>query len=189
MQKPPCIGIDKNGNRNIDYCFGVQNPRGGRNPNLVGCQHMGLEIAFHVGVYRLGKWINLGGDFLFDKRLMQNGVREAKKNFPGCPFMNPEIATGFIGFWPQIINPNTDDRLSIYPPVMGRRDPEMIKLGMRLSGPPPTPFGEEYPIFTDTNFFLEIIDEVYGKTIPNDIKIGLEKSYEEICWQAVVYFD
>lgn len=137
----------------------------------------------------MGRWLNLRGDFLFDKRKMESGIRDAKKAFPDCPFLNIEKAKLFISWWPTIINPNEDSRVSIYPPVMGRLDKEIIEIGMSLQGPPPTAYGEEYPVFTDTNFFLELINNIYGNETRENIKQSLKKSYEEICWESYAYFD
>ncbi|HZW04254.1 MAG TPA: hypothetical protein VFF68_10030 [Anaerolineaceae bacterium] len=149
---------------------------------------MWLEISPFQGLYYYGKWINLRGDFHYDKKLMLNLVKQAEKEYGDCPFMDAQKARKFISEWPEIINPNEDERLSIWPPVIDKFESELLELGLSMEGPPPTPFGEEYPVVTDMSFFLELIDYVYGEHIPDETKIGLRASYEEICQQALEYF-
>ena len=168
-----CSGNKEGGGYNPEFCFGVSNPPGGRYPNLVGCQQMGLHISNYSGLYHTGKWINLKGDFLYDKEQMLNLVEKTRDDFPDCPYMNFDNALSFITHWPDIVNPNLDNRLSIWPSEIGEFESELLKNGLSLSGPSPTPNGEEYPVFTDTNYFLELINAVYN----------------EICEQTIHYFD
>lgn len=149
---------------------------------------MELEIYPFHGVYHYGKWINLRGDFLYDKKLMRDLVKMAEKEYGDCPFMDAGKAKSFIAEWPNIINPNEHEWVSIWPPVIGQFESELLELGLSIEGPPPTPNGEEYPVVTDMSFFLELIGYVYGDDIADETRTGLLASYEELCQQALDYF-
>jgi hypothetical protein len=187
--KKYCAGYRNGEKYNPDFCFGVSNPPGGRYPNLVGCQQMDLHIYFLGGIYYYGKWINLRGDFMYDKRTMENLVKQAGKEFSDCPYIDVKRAQSFIFWWPNIVNPNKDERISIWPPVIDKFESGLLEIGLNMSGSSATPFGEEYPVFSDTNYFLELINRVYGENIQEDIKAGLLASYNEICQQKLYYFD
>jgi len=185
-----CPGMLNRKDRSL-FCFGV-----GRDlhfstytPNIVGCTQMNLGITPYREVYRYGKWLNLRGDFMFDLPLMKKLVNQAKADYFGCPFLNEIWAFRFIAFWPKIVNPNEDTRLTIWPPVIGNFEQELLDLGLSMQGPPPTPYGEEFPVFTDPSFFLELINDIYGDNIEDETKAGLLASYSIISEQILHYMD
>lgn len=188
--KKYCTGYGEKKEYDPLFCFGVSAHRGGRYPNLVGCQQMHLNIGIYgSGIYYYGKWINRVSDFLYDKGVMDKFISQAAKDYSDCPFMNVRKAQEFVFWWPDKVNPVRDEGFATWPPVIGEFEGELNKIGLSMSGPPLTPNGEEYPVITDTSFFLGIIDSVYGKYISEDIKAGLLASYNEICEQMLHYFD
>lgn len=187
--KNNCPGNSEYKEFHPEYCFGVSEPKGGRYPNLVGCRQMGLAISVYQGIYRCGRWLNLRGDYMYNKKRMIQWIKESEKTYLDCPYMMAEIARDFVCEWPDIVNPNIDETYEIYPPTIGELAGKAIDMGLRLSGPAPTAYGEEFPVITNANFFLELIDDIYGKNIDQGIQNGLLLSYQEISEQILHYFD
>jgi hypothetical protein len=187
--KENCPGYILEKPYNPEFCFGISNPKGSRYPNLVGCYQMDMHISQYSGMYKYGRWLNLKGDFMYDKKIMHTLLKQTKKKYGGCPYLNIEIAKLFIELWPMIVNPNEDSSFEIYPPVIDKFNDELMKIGLQMQSPSPTSYGEEYPVITNTSIFVEIIDKMYKNENKEQIKIGLMASYTEICEQIIHYFD
>ncbi len=190
-----CYGFSRIDKFDPLYCFGAHEENGyilpstSSTPNLVGCRQMCLGFSEFWEMYRYGKWINLRGDFLYDLSYMKKLVKQARDEYFECPYMDVTSALRFIAFWPRIVNPNEDERLAIWPPTIGKFEEGLLEIGLSLQGPPPTPNGEEYPVFTDTSFFLELISEVYGNEIEVEKQKGLLASFNLLSEQILHYFD
>jgi len=176
-----CVYRRNQSNPPGNYCFGNfinQNCF----PNLVGCLHVGLDLTPYSSLFTSGFWDDVFGNYIFQKEVLVRRAQREMRNYRFCPFLDEERIIHFIELWPERININIDHRWENWPPespeINLEEENESSGIRLRISFDKYTQLSHRFPVATDMNFYIDILNRLYPENTPPEtreiIKISLE---------------
>jgi len=163
------------------YCFGVTAPDGAVIPNLVGCLQMGLDISPYSSFYRTGEWIDIFGNYTFDKEKMSSRANKQLKKYRFCPFINETVIQRFIDLWPERVNVHLDKAWEFWPPKNDSFSNGLRELGLvsntNMKDDNYTP---EIPLIKDMSYLIELAKELYSTDVSENTQAAIYASVDAI---------
>ena len=162
------------------YCFGLAAQSEIIVPNLVGCLQVGLDISPYSKFYRTGDWLDIFGNYVFDKAKIISSTQRVLKKYRFCPFINETIIQKFVDLWPEKINVHLDNRWKFWPPQKDKFSEGLKELGLVSNTNMSKNYKPMFPIVTDTTYFIDLVRELYPDTISENLQATIYASIDAI---------
>jgi hypothetical protein len=158
------------------HCFGLDQHDGSTNQNIIGCRQMQLNISPSSGLYRTGKWLDIFGNYEFDKAKIRTRTNKLINQFQSCPYIKANTITKFIDLWPTVINAFVDPRWKAYPPREDSFSRGLKDLGLECNAEMFEEYQPRFPIITDVSLLVDLARDLYDETPPIDIQRAIYSS-------------
>jgi hypothetical protein len=162
------------------YCFGINAPNGDLTPNLVGCLHTGLDISPYSSLYRSGEWLDIFGNYVFDKEKIASKANTMVRKYRFCPFLNEKIVQKFVELWAEQINVHLDKSWEAWPPKNDSFSEGLKELGLISNTNMQKNYVPEFPVATDTKYFIDLAKKLYSDETPANIQDAIYASINTI---------
>lgn len=193
-----CIYKRSNDERPISYCYGIGSTDVGyREPNLIGCRQMGLEVGEHLNFGFWGYPEDVFGNYVYEKEKKVKKVRALLSKYRLCPHLKAEVIEKLLNLWPERINtilnrhvkPLSQSQIvdALYgnvnkgPSLFKSNDGQVFELNLpdHLFEPPPSYF-VKHPAYCSNSFYKQLIANIYEEPVSNEIRRVLDYCLMEI---------
>ena len=135
-----CYRIRENSEFPEYFCFGIPQHSDYLIPNLVGCAQVRLGLSIYSQFYRHYKLQDIFGNYKLDRSAVETKANKYIKKYSFCPHIREDIVKKFLVLLPDYVNPNLDHRWSDFPS---------------------STYKNRFPIITDTQYVVDMINQLY----------------------------